>query len=241
MIISWAIQRLNGISSPINAAFTTSEVAHQLKDSSASVLFTCRALLSTAEAAAARVGISKERIFLIDLPGDNHSKKPHQTLNTIENIIEIGRRLPGLPELHWTNGQGARQVAFLCYSSGTSGFPVRSMITLQGYADRTQKGVMISHRNVIANILQITANEMSMRSHNGKSRTEISLCALPQSHIYGLVYICQLAVYRGDQVVILPRYDFDNALACVSKYQINTLFLVSGQPSPSLQDTTNAI
>ena len=86
---------------------------------------------------------------------------------------------------------------------------------------------MISHRNVIANILQITANEMRMRKRDGEVRTEIALCALPQSHIYGLVYICQLAVYRGDQVVVLPRYNFDKTLACIAKYRINTLFLVS--------------
>lgn len=90
---------------------------------------------------------------------------------------------------------------------------------------------MISHRNVIANIMQITANETRMRAPKKKSKaalptTEVVLCALPQSHIYGLVYICHLAVYRGDQIVVLPKYDFVEVLACIDKFRINTLFLV---------------
>ena len=92
---------------------------------------------------------------------------------------------------------------------------------------------MISHRNVIANILQITANERQMRKCNAETdeqepTTETALCTLPQSHIYGLVYICQLAVYRGDQIVVLPKFDFRQALRCIDKYWINTLFLVRG-------------
>ena len=100
---------------------------------------------------------------------------------------------------------------------------------------------MIYHRNVIANILQIPAKEISMKYHNGEATTEICLCELPQSHIYGLVYICQLGVYRGDQVDVLPRYDFDRALACVAKYRINTLFLVRSQRSSAMQVVTNTM
>lgn len=70
-----------------------------------------------------------------------------------------------------------------------------------------------------------------MRMQNGATgigipSTETSLCALPVSHIYGLVYISCLSVFRGDQVVILPRYEFETTLACVARHKINTLFLV---------------
>ena len=37
-----------------------------------------------------------------------------------------GGKLPGLAPLSFGKGQGARQAAFLCYSSGTSGLPVRT-------------------------------------------------------------------------------------------------------------------
>jgi acyl-CoA synthetase (AMP-forming)/AMP-acid ligase II len=59
---------------------------------------------------------------------------------------------------------------------------------------------MISHRNVIANVLQMTAFESIDRKtqgENGKLRVDVVLGLLPQSHIYGLVVICATATYRG--------------------------------------------
>jgi len=59
---------------------------------------------------------------------------------------------------------------------------------------------MISHRNVISNVLQIGTFESIDRiahSRNGKPRIDVVLGLLPQSHIYGLVVICAAATYRG--------------------------------------------
>lgn len=44
---------------------------------------------------------------------------------TVGQLIEAGGKLPELEPLKWAKGQGARQTAYLCYSSGTSGLPVR--------------------------------------------------------------------------------------------------------------------
>jgi hypothetical protein len=43
---------------------------------------------------------------------------------TVDKLIEEGSRLPEVEKLNWEKGQGKRQTAFLCYSSGTSGLPV---------------------------------------------------------------------------------------------------------------------
>lgn len=90
---------------------------------------------------------------------------------------------------------------------------------------------MISHRNVIANTLQIQAFEQSHRDSktpkDGKSvYTEVSLGLLPQSHIYALVVICHAGAYRGDQIVVLPKFDLNSYLASIQKFKITTLFLV---------------
>lgn len=56
----------------------------------------------------------------MDLP--HHAKK--LPFKTVDDLVELGHSVPDLEPLNWTKGQGARQVAFLCYSSGTSGMPV---------------------------------------------------------------------------------------------------------------------
>lgn len=95
-----------------------------------------------------------------------------------------------------------------------------------------QKGVMISHRNVIANIMQMVAYEKnyrdSMKEPGSKyDMTEVTLGLLPQSHIYSLVLICHATTYRGDQVINLPKFEMQQLLTCIAKFKINMLNLVS--------------
>lgn len=49
---------------------------------------------------------------------------------TVAQLIDDGQKLPDLEPLKWEKGQGARQTAFLCYSSGTSGLPVSFLKTI---------------------------------------------------------------------------------------------------------------
>lgn len=72
-----------------------------------------------------------ERVYLFTLPkeftGDAEAPKGYKT---VDQLIAEGKGLPELEPLRWDKGQGARQTAFLCYSSGTSGLPVQSRATV---------------------------------------------------------------------------------------------------------------
>src|SRR5437868_7922839 len=68
MTLTWAIHRLNGVSSPANAAYSADELRHQLVNSGASCLFTVAPLLPVAIEAAAKARIPKERIYICELP-----------------------------------------------------------------------------------------------------------------------------------------------------------------------------
>jgi len=74
--------------------------------------------------------------------------------------------MPKLKELKLGRGEGKRRLAFISYSSGTTGMP---------------KGVMISHYNVISNVLQIALHG---KQFDDKKR-DITLTLLPLYHIYG--------------------------------------------------------
>lgn len=93
---------------------------------------------------------------------------------------------------------------------------------------------MISHRNVIANSIQIATFETPYRESLSTIQSKldnepycaIALDLLPQSHIYALVYICHAGPYRGDQVIVLPRFELKAFLETVQKFRITELFLV---------------
>ncbi|KAJ9647375.1 uncharacterized protein PV06_00093 [Exophiala oligosperma] len=208
MTLSWAIHRMNGVSSPANAAYSADELRHQLTNSGATVLFTVMPLLETALEAAAKANIPRSKVYICEMPNDPPIPKEFKTLG---QLVKEGESLPELEPIKWSKGQGARQTAFLCYSSGTSGLP---------------KGVMISHRNVIANTVQITLYDKPAREAVAPGYHDIALGLLPQSHIYGLIVTSHASTYRGDQVIILPKFDLQHYLNSIQTYKINTLYIV---------------
>ncbi|PYH41063.1 acyl--CoA ligase [Aspergillus saccharolyticus JOP 1030-1] len=217
LTLSWAVHRLGGVVSPANAAYSAAELKYQLQDSKATVLFTCLPLLKTALEAADAAGLSRDRIFLLEVPQQlTPGVKAPAQFKTVDQLIEAGKALPKVEALNWGPGEGARRTAFLCYSSGTSGLP---------------KGVMVSHRNVIANVLQIKAFEQDYRDSRKDpgtqgEPTDVVMCLLPQSHIYSLVVMCHAGPWRGDKVVVLPRFELDSFLACIQDFKITSLFVV---------------
>jgi len=217
MTLGWAVHRLGGILTCVNAAYNAAELEYQMKDSGAKAIFTCQPLLQTCKDGVKKSNLPHDRVYLMPLP-PQISTGSNQGHNTIDDLIELGKQLPRVTpsDEGWERGEGKKRCAFLCYSSGTSGLP---------------KGVMISHYNVIANTLQIATYETPDRKAMQKktdnpSYTESALGLLPMSHIYGLVVISHVGPYRGDGVVVLPKYDFKWLLQCIQDYKIAMLYLV---------------
>ncbi|KAK8902088.1 hypothetical protein QC760_009569 [Botrytis cinerea] len=209
MTLAYAVHELGGVASPANAQYSAPELEFQLKSSGAKALFTCIPLLETALQAAKGAGIKNDRIYILDLPEmlTGGKKVPFKTA---DDLISAGEKLPKLEPLRMEKGQAARQTAYLCYSSGTSGLP---------------KGVMISHQNVISNVLQLKAYETNYRDQ-WETDTEVGLGLLPLSHIYGLVVVAQGTTYRGDEIIVLPKFELKLFLNSIQTYKIRGLFLV---------------
>lgn len=88
-----------------------------------------------------------------------------------------------------------------------------------------QKAVMISHRNVIANIMQYRLYESVSRKKFGVD-TQVALGLLPFSHIYGLQVIAHSNTWRGDEVVVLPKFELTHYLQAIERFKINLLIVV---------------
>jgi 4-coumarate--CoA ligase len=98
----------------------------------------------------------------------------------------------------------ADDVVVLPYSSGTTGLP---------------KGVMLTHRNLVANIAQC-------EPMLGVGDDESALAFLPFFHIYGMQVLMNMMLFSGATVVTMPRFDLEQALTLVQDRRITRLFAV---------------
>jgi acyl-CoA synthetase (AMP-forming)/AMP-acid ligase II len=98
----------------------------------------------------------------------------------------------------------ANDLVALPYSSGTTGLP---------------KGVMLTHRNLVANMCQFTG-----LFHTSES--DRSIAVLPFFHIYGLVVIMNVVLERGATIVTLPRFELAEFLRVMQDYRITRAAVV---------------
>jgi 4-coumarate--CoA ligase len=159
-IITWGTHWAGGIISPANPAYTVDELAFQLKDSGAKAIATQKAHLEIACAAAKKVGIPKDRIILIGDERDPTSRfKPFTSVKNLMGASRYRRTKATNPE---------KDLAFLVYSSGTTGHP---------------KGVMLSHTNIVANLCQLNIAEGGHLKHDGPGGGDRILGFLPFFHM----------------------------------------------------------
>lgn len=235
--MSWAAHRLSGVSCPISPAYSPAELTRQLKVAGCKALFTCLPLLDVALEGAAAAGIPESRVYLIEVPLKSmKGKEPLPRFKQVDDLISEGASMAPLEALQWTEGQGARQPAFLCSSSGSSGLPVSStesvLLSNITYASTWQKNVMLSHRNIIAAIIQRATYESTYRGTD----PEMCLCGLPQSHAYALIVITHASLYRGDGVVVLQGFDLQETLQTIQDCRLERLWLVSANNQHSRHD-----
>ncbi len=90
------------------------------------------------------------------------------------------------------------------YSSGTTGLP---------------KGVMLTHRNLVANVDQIMASRPIAPG-------ELTVGFLPFFHIYGMTVLANLYLGAGGGVITMPRFDLELFLRLIQEHRTKQAFCV---------------
>jgi acyl-CoA synthetase (AMP-forming)/AMP-acid ligase II len=186
-----------GIVSPANPAYSADELAFQLTDSGSKAIVTSAEFLQTALKAAKKSNIPEDRVILLGSQRDPKHKTKHWT-----NI----RKTSGAIRYRRRKMDPDQDLAFLVYSSGTTGLP---------------KGVMLSHRNVIADILMIKGAVGKWYS----SRKDKMLGLLPFFHIYGLQGLVQQPLHRGIELVIMPAFNLEVFLKAIQHHKITFVYV----------------
>ncbi|MER2140745.1 MAG: AMP-binding protein [Priestia megaterium] len=100
-------------------------------------------------------------------------------------------------------GISDEDIAILQYTGGTTGFP---------------KGVMLTHKNLVANATM--CSHWLYRCRYGEEKV---LGIIPFFHVYGLTTVLVLSVLQNYEMVLLPKFDAKTTLKTIHKQQ-PTLF-----------------
>ncbi|MCY9785030.1 long-chain fatty acid--CoA ligase [Nocardiopsis sp. EMB25] len=174
---------------PLNVLLTPPEIAYHLEDSGAKALFafTGSPELPLGERAFEAFNQVDSCETYIDLPAS-----PGATESAIEGAETLWKALDGQPGTFETVQANSDDTAVIIYTSGTTGRP---------------KGAQLSHHNLMMNA--IVSSDLVTAHPDGR---DVSLAVLPLFHIFGQTVMLNSALYRHGTLVLMPRFEPDEAL-----------------------------
>ncbi len=204
----------------VNPLYTPRELEHQLNDSGAEAIIILENFACTLEKVIAR---TKVKIAVVATMGDLLGGLKGTIVNfVVRNIKKMvpAYSLPQAVRFNYVIKRGAQMtlhpvelgqdnIAFLQYTGGTTGL---------------SKGAMLSHRNVIANLLQNEAWLEPAMNKDPKVEAMTFLCALPLYHIFALTVCCLMGTRLGGMNILIPNpRDIPGLVKEMGKYKINLL------------------
>ncbi|MBK3866648.1 AMP-binding protein [Pseudomonas stutzeri] len=207
-----------------NPLYTAREMEHQFNDAGAKALVCLANMAHLAEEVLPRTGI---RHVIITEVADMLPPLKRMLVNAV--VKHVKKMVPAynLPKAVKLNdalalgrgkavreaSPGSDEVAVLQYTGGTTG---------------VAKGAMLTHRNIVANMLQCKA----LMGSNLNDGSEVLIAPLPLYHIYAFTFHCMAMMLSGNHNILIsnPR-DLPAMIKDLSRYRfsgfvgLNTLFV----------------
>eukprot|EP00249_Psilotum_nudum_P016804 c25992_g2_i1 orf=1-1242(-) len=190
-VVMLGVMTLGAVVTATNPLNTRAEISKQMVDSGTKFVCTIPSLLEKLD------GSEHPLILVTD---DNDSTA---------NLMTASRQCTSLSNLLQSDPSRVPYVsvrqddtAALLYSSGTTG---------------VSKGVIITHRNLIAQRFMILGDDRSSWTDR------IYLCFLPMFHVYGLAVFASGVLAKGCTTVIMSKFDMVEMLELIQKHRVTHL------------------
>jgi len=224
-----AVLRAGMVVVNVNPLYTPRELEHQLKDSGAEAIVILENFAHTLQQVISRTPIKH---VVVASMGDLLGLKGSVVNLVVRHVKKMvpAWALPGSLRFNEAIAQGRGKpaasvqvghddVAFLQYTGGTTG---------------VSKGATLTHRNVIANLLQSEVWMQPALNNPAKGAAPdqlIWVCALPLYHIFALTACCLVGMRLGGMNILVPNpRDLPAVIKQIKPYPVhlfpavNTLF-----------------
>ncbi|MCX7218784.1 MAG: long-chain-fatty-acid--CoA ligase [Burkholderiales bacterium] len=217
-VVMAAILRAGFVVVNVNPLYTPRELEHQLKDSGAEAIFILENFATTLEKVNAKTAVKHVVVASMgDMLGTLKGSIVNFVVRNVKKMVPAFS-LPNALRFKQVLAQSEHMqlqavslvhddIAFLQYTGGTTG---------------VSKGATLSHKNVVANVLQNDAWLMpGMQGQHGKEQ-KIIVCALPLYHIFALTVCSLLGTRIGALNLLIPNpRDMPGFIKELGKYKVN--------------------
>lgn len=207
-----------------NPLYSERELEHQIKDSGAKVMVVLANIAEVAAAVAPMAGI--ETVIVTEL-ADLHPPVKRLLINSVVKHVK-----KMVPKVSFPNSVSFRTALAKGksgrYQPTTAGKEDLALLQYTGGTTGVSKGAMISHGNLIANVLQ---SKELFESYGLKPGEETFMAPLPLYHIYSFM-LSFVVMLQGNHSVLIPNpRDLDSVIKEMRRWKwsgmsgINTLFV----------------
>ena len=209
LIAFYGALKVGAVVVPMNPASATSEIHSQFNESSVQTVVALDAVVQRAHDAI--IGTQVERVIVTQMQDylsplmslmlsvRGRREEPPELVASPNSLSFLGLVRDNDPE--YTRPQVMPEdTALLLYTGGITGKP---------------KGVMLSHRNLVANALQMNAWVWDAR----EERKEVFLGVVPFFHSYGLTVAMNLAISVAGSLILLPRFTIKEVLRAIVRFR----------------------
>lgn len=229
-IAYYAILMNGAIFTPCNPLMVEKELEYQLNDAEAETIITLDMFYPMVEKIVPKTKIKNVIIASIPdvIPPLLTATRPPFVKKEIPGTYDFNTLIkshePKPPEV---NIDPKKDLAHLAYTGGTTG---------------VSKGVMLTHFNVVANVIQssqwirggdVTYDDGILgllrmegdreEDHPTRFGKEKALIVVPWSHAMGTIGYLNLRIYGGDTMIVFPRFDPAQYLRAIEKYEATTI------------------
>ena len=195
-VITLGVIRAGMVLVSMNPSYTSRELEHQMDDADIKALFILDKFIYTYKDIADNLNRDLHHLIICRL-GDLKGKLKGALINLVSattdlppkgNWIYFSQLLAGASKAYQRPNLTLSNIVLIQYTGGTTG---------------TAKGAMLSHGNVIANLLQIDALIRSAYDEEGQE--DIILASLPLYHVFSFTICCVFILYRGFASRLVPN------------------------------------
>jgi len=204
----------------VNPLYTARELEHQLNDSGAEAIIVLENFATTLEHALPQTPVKHIVVASMgDLLGTLKGAIVNFVVRNVKKMVPA-YTLPGAVRFNQMLAEGAGMtlkpvelghddIAFLQYTGGTTG---------------VSKGAVLTHRNLISNMLQNDAWLQPLFDKPPKVEQIVIVCALPLYHIFALTVCSMLATRAGGMNILIPNpRDIPGFVKELAKYKFHML------------------